>query len=162
MVLFRLLRHTLIWILILSVKSSFPSYLASKYKTMKSLSGRYLNNPSFSTLIPIQNLSIARSKLRQGMLREAKRKTRRKDEINDCNFTPDVLNFNVDLIWKKWSCGELNPRPLECKSSALPTELQPQVLFILHWSLTLQFQIPATTHIKKYLLVCFVLRQYIL
>lgn len=26
---------------------------------------------------------------------------------------------------KIWSCGELNPRPLECKSSALPTELQP-------------------------------------
>ena len=29
---------------------------------------------------------------------------------------------------KIWSCGELNPRPLECKSSALPTELQPQIL----------------------------------
>ena len=29
---------------------------------------------------------------------------------------------------KIWSCGELNPRPLECKSSALPTELQPHSL----------------------------------
>jgi hypothetical protein len=26
---------------------------------------------------------------------------------------------------KKWSRGELNPRPLECDSSALPTELRP-------------------------------------
>ena len=38
---------------------------------------------------------------------------------------------------KKWSCGELNPRPLECKSSALPTELQPQFIilrFVCHLS----------------------------
>ena len=43
----------------------------------------------------------------------------------------------VDI--KIWSCGESNPRPLECKSSALPTELQPQsislktALLIIHY-----------------------------
>jgi hypothetical protein len=37
-------------------------------------------------------------------------------------------NRNIEFV-KKWSCGELNPRPLECKSSALPTELQPQHIF---------------------------------
>ena len=31
-----------------------------------------------------------------------------------------------DLGLCSWSCGELNPRPLPCHGSALPTELQPR------------------------------------
>ena len=49
--------------------------------------------------------------------------------------TSKSTNSNSDFLLcclcvinvKIWSCGELNPRPLECKSSALPTELQPQL-----------------------------------
>ncbi len=34
--------------------------------------------------------------------------------------------MRLQNIQEWWSCGELNPGPLECHSSALPTELQPR------------------------------------
>ena len=54
-----------------------------------------------------------------GLLRAYRRgfNARPRDRLN---------NFLVNQWFKWWSQGESNPRPLECHSSALPTELWPR------------------------------------
>ena len=75
----------------------------------------------------------------------SKKKNKKKNKKNKEESYVDWWDQLSYVVWdvlkaevKKWSCGELNPRPLECKSSALPTELQPQSLFLSLTSLTFQ------------------------
>ena len=64
-------------------------------------------------------LFSARRRRGFGLLRAYRRgfNARPRDRLN---------NFLVNQWFKWWSQGESNPRPLECHSSALPTELWPR------------------------------------
>jgi hypothetical protein len=53
-----------------------------------------------------------------------KNQTIKNDPADRSDKATSELIKRLRSLW--WSCGDSNPRPLQCECSALPAELQPQ------------------------------------